>query len=228
MKYIVSLEGPEKLSWEICPENLWTSVKILADLQLSLRSSGTIFTDPQGKLAHRSLQILKESSTWEMLNHDNQLLKCQENFFTWVILIRTRISSKTSAFSILKSWYSFLISQKNLSYLAASGHAVQKSVPNATRAIKVIRSSKTKEQANESLLDAFQISIFSTKGTSSFWKILTMVTHTMTIIVAMLVIIWPYYYHIMMIIFYNDHTTTVWFTISEYGARPGTDQGQSG
>ena len=25
---------------------------------------GTIFTDPQGKKAHRSVQILKESSTW--------------------------------------------------------------------------------------------------------------------------------------------------------------------
>ena len=32
-------------------------------LQLQL-GSGTIFTDPQGKKAHRSVQILKESSTW--------------------------------------------------------------------------------------------------------------------------------------------------------------------
>ena len=53
MKCIVSLEGPEKIflrnlyreSLNICKDP-----KILADLQLSLRSSGTIFTDPQGKL----------------------------------------------------------------------------------------------------------------------------------------------------------------------------------
>ena len=31
---------------------------------MSLRSSGTIFTDPQGKSAHRSVQIVKNSSTW--------------------------------------------------------------------------------------------------------------------------------------------------------------------
>ena len=49
-------------SWNNFPEKFVQ--KILADLQLSLRSSGTIFTDPQGKLAHRSVQILKESSTW--------------------------------------------------------------------------------------------------------------------------------------------------------------------
>ena len=35
-------------------------------MQLSLRSSGTIFTEPQVKKAHRSVQILKESSTWEL------------------------------------------------------------------------------------------------------------------------------------------------------------------
>ena len=40
-------------------------MKILADLQLSLRSSGTIFTDPQRKLARRFVQILKGSSTWD-------------------------------------------------------------------------------------------------------------------------------------------------------------------
>ena len=54
----------EKKSQKTCTANLKTSVKILADLQLSLRSSGTIFTDPQGKKGHRSVQILKESSIW--------------------------------------------------------------------------------------------------------------------------------------------------------------------
>ena len=39
-------------------------MNILANLQLSLRNNGLIFTDPQGKKAHRSAQILKESSTW--------------------------------------------------------------------------------------------------------------------------------------------------------------------
>ena len=33
----------------------------LADLQLSLRSSDTIFTDPQGKLAHRSVHIPRKT-----------------------------------------------------------------------------------------------------------------------------------------------------------------------
>ena len=37
---------------------------------MSLRSSGTIFTDPQGKWAHRFLQILKESSTWAGLSQE--------------------------------------------------------------------------------------------------------------------------------------------------------------
>ena len=78
MKYIVSLEGLEKFSWKICTENRWKSVKILTDLQLSLRSSGTIFTDPQGKLAHRSVQILKESSTWVMI-------LCKVINMTWVV-----------------------------------------------------------------------------------------------------------------------------------------------
>ena len=64
MQYIVSQNLREKISWKICTENPWTSLKILADLQLSLRSSGTIFTDPEGKKAHSSVQILKESSTW--------------------------------------------------------------------------------------------------------------------------------------------------------------------
>ena len=75
MKCIVSLEVRKQFSWKICTENLWTSVKILADLQLSLRSSGTIFTDAQGKLAHRYLQILKESSTWDL----SKLLLMQKN-----------------------------------------------------------------------------------------------------------------------------------------------------
>ena len=45
----------------ICSENL---VKILADLHLSCRISATIFTDAQRNKAHRSVQILRESSTW--------------------------------------------------------------------------------------------------------------------------------------------------------------------
>ena len=64
MQYIVSLEALEKISCKICTENLWTSVKIFADLQLALHSSSTIFTDPQGKNDHKSVQILKKSSTW--------------------------------------------------------------------------------------------------------------------------------------------------------------------
>ena len=35
-------------------------------MQLSLRSSGTMFTDPQGKLAHRSVQILKENMCYKL------------------------------------------------------------------------------------------------------------------------------------------------------------------
>ena len=54
-------------SGKICTENLRASVKILAVLQLSLRSSGTIFTDPLGNKACRSVQILKESPTWDMI-----------------------------------------------------------------------------------------------------------------------------------------------------------------
>ena len=56
-------KSSEKIFLEISTENSRTSVKILTDLQLSLRSSGTIFTDPQGKKAQRYVQILKESST---------------------------------------------------------------------------------------------------------------------------------------------------------------------
>ena len=67
MKYIVSLGGPEKNFLK----NLYRKYsKICKDpgrsAELSLRSSGTIFIDPQGKLAHRSVQILKESSTWDL------------------------------------------------------------------------------------------------------------------------------------------------------------------
>ena len=60
MQYISLLEAPEKI-----PKK---SVKIHAYLHFSCRSSGTIFTDPQGNEAHKSVQILNESSTWENLN----------------------------------------------------------------------------------------------------------------------------------------------------------------
>ena len=53
------------------PESLYRKsqniyVNILPDRYLTCRSSGTIFSDPQGNKAHRSVQILKESSAWEL------------------------------------------------------------------------------------------------------------------------------------------------------------------
>ena len=79
MQYIVSQKLREKISWKLCTENPWTSLKILADLQLSLRSSGTIFTDRQGKRAHRSVQILKENSTWGILPWVPWSPRCSKN-----------------------------------------------------------------------------------------------------------------------------------------------------
>ena len=71
----------------MCTENPCKSLKILADLQLSLGSSGTIFTDPQGKKAHRSVQILKESSTWDII--ESFLKRPREQFLTKQTFIRS-------------------------------------------------------------------------------------------------------------------------------------------
>ena len=60
MHNISSLEAPEKFFTKTCTKNL-------ADLQLSCQICATIFTDPQGKNAHISVQILKERSTLEAL-----------------------------------------------------------------------------------------------------------------------------------------------------------------
>ena len=40
------------------------------------KSAQKLFTDPQGKMAHRSLQILKESSTWEASKKSDEVKFC--------------------------------------------------------------------------------------------------------------------------------------------------------
>ena len=74
MKCIVSLEGTfQDVLEKYFLRNLYRkSLNICKDPCRSavvLRSSGTIFTDPQGKLAHKSVQILKERSTWVSKTH---------------------------------------------------------------------------------------------------------------------------------------------------------------
>ena len=54
-------------TYKFCSVKSGKSVNIIVDLQVSLRNTGTIFTDPQRKLAHRSVQMLKESSTWVLI-----------------------------------------------------------------------------------------------------------------------------------------------------------------
>ena len=61
MQYIGSLEL-SKQSPKINRENLWTSVKMLTDLQLFCRSNDSIsMTDPPGNKSHKLEQIFKES-----------------------------------------------------------------------------------------------------------------------------------------------------------------------
>ena len=73
---------------------------MFADLQLSLRSSGTIFTDPQGKLAHRSLQILKDSATWVFLSPSFYLIFARS--YTSKNRLPTKSCKNMERFTILR------------------------------------------------------------------------------------------------------------------------------
>ena len=89
-------------------------VKILADLQLSLRSSGTIFTDPhQGKKANRSVQILKESSTWVLNEHFQSLWKSPKTRFHNILCCR-KLNSDWRKFSTPINHANNLIKSKQL------------------------------------------------------------------------------------------------------------------